>query len=216
MKKVLLISSLAVCCAVYTASAQNDPKAKSVLEAVTKKVNSLKSLKANFSINLTGKGGKVNDVKKGTIVLKGQKYHVTLGGQEIICDNKTTWTYTKDTKEVQINNFNPSEQTMSPAKLLTNFYDKEYKYSYKGEKKDKAKTYDLIELLPIDATKKYTKIELMVDKSNSMIAGGNITEKNGNNIQYTVSNITPNPNVSDAEFTWDPKSHPGVETVDLR
>ena len=122
--------------------AQNDPKAKTVLEGVTKKVNSLKSLKASFTINLTGgsaKGGKVNDTKKGTIVLKGQKYHVTLSGQEIISDNKTIWTYNKDAKEVQISNFNPDEQTMSPAKLLTNFYDKEYKYTYKCEKKEKGK-----------------------------------------------------------------------------
>lgn len=216
MNKIIFVCALASISIIQPAMAQNDPKAKAVLEGVTKKVNSLKSLKANFSINLTGKGGKVNDTKKGTITLKGQKYHVTLGGQEIFCDNKTVWTYTKDAKEVQVNNYNPSEQTMSPAKLLTNFYDKEYKYSYAGEKKDKGKTYDMIELMPIDNSKKYSKIELMVDKSTTMIAGGNILEKNGNKIQYSVTNIVANPAVSEAEFIWDPKTHAGVETVDLR
>ena|ERR1035437_4354434 len=217
MRKILSICTLAFCCAIKPAIAQNDPKAKTVLEAVTKKVNSLKSLKANFVINLTGgKGGKVNDTKKGTIILKGQKYHVTLSGQEIICDNKTIWTYNKDAKEVQITKFNPDEQTMSPAKLLTNFYDKEYKYSYKGEKKENGKNYDLVELLPIDNTKKFSKIELRIDKSTSMIAGGNILEKNGNKVQYTVSNVVTNSNVPDSDFSWDPKSHPGIEVVDLR
>ncbi len=215
MKKVLLLSMLSLGIVSQPAFAQNDPKAKTILDAVTKKVNGLKSLKANFTINLTGKG-KVNDVKKGTIVLKGQKYHISLSGQEIICDTKTNWTYTKDTKEVQVSTYNASEQTMSPAKLLTNFYDKEYKYSYKGETKEKGKTYDLIELQPTDNGKKYSKIELLIDKSTSLIAGGNIFEKNGNKVTYTVSNVVTNANVTDAEFTWDAKAHPGVEVVDLR
>jgi outer membrane lipoprotein carrier protein len=217
MKKIILMSVLAFCFAGKSATAQNDPKAKTILESVTKKVNSLKTLKAGFTINLTGsKGSRVNETKKGTITLKGQKYHVTLTGQEIISDAKTVWTYTKDTKEVQVSNYNPSEQTMSPAKLLTNFYDKEYKYSYKGEKKEKGKTYDLIELLPIDNSKKYAKIELMIDRSTSMISGGNILEKNGNKVAYTVNNVTTNTNVPDSYFTWNPKEHPGIEVVDLR
>ncbi|MCW3120587.1 MAG: outer rane lipoprotein carrier protein LolA [Flavipsychrobacter sp.] len=216
MRKALLIGALVIGVAATPASAQNDPKAKAILESVTKKVNGLKSLKANFSISLTGKGGKVNETKKGSITLKGQKYHVLISGQEIISDNKTVWTYNKEAKEVQISNFNASEQTMSPAKLLTNFYDKEYKYSYKGEKKTGAKTYDLIDLQPLDKSKKYTSIELMIDKATSMIAGGNITEKNGNKVQYTVSNVVTNSNVPDTEFTWNAKSHAGVEAVDLR
>ena len=217
MKKIIAVSIIALSCAMQPAMAQNDPKAKSVLDAVSKKVTSLKSLKANFSLNLTGgKGGKVNESKKGTITLKGQKYHIVLNGQEIICDTKTIWTYSKENKEVQVSTFNPSEQSMSPAKLLTNFYDKEYKYSYKGERKEQGKNCDIIELTPVNSTKQVTKIELMVDRSSSMIAGGNIWQKNGNKMQYTVSNFTPNTNVPDSYFSWDPKEHPGVETVDLR
>ena len=45
--------------------AQNDAKAKTVLDAVSKKVNTLKSLKANFTFSLTGgKGGNVTDSKE--------------------------------------------------------------------------------------------------------------------------------------------------------
>lgn len=217
MRKIIPVFILALSCFGITAHAQNDPKAKAVLDGVSKKVKSLKSLKANFALNLTGgKGGKVNESKKGTVTLKGEKYHVEINGQEIICDSKTIWTYSKETKEVQVNNFNPNEQNMSPAKLLTNFYDKEYKYTYKGERKEHGKNCDIIELTPTDATKQVTKIELMVDKASSMIAGGNIWQKNGNKMQYTVTNFTPNANVADAFFTWDAKAHPGIETVDLR
>jgi len=217
MRKIVSLCAFALCCATLQASAQNDAKAKAVLEAVSKKVNSLKSLKANFALNLTGgKGGKVTDSKKGNISLKGQKYHVFLSGQEIICDTKTIWTYNKEAKEVQISTYNPAEQTISPAKLFTNFYDKEYKYTYKGERKEAGKNCDVIEMVPIDKSKQFTKIELLVDKASSVIAGGNIWEKNGNKYQYTVSNFTPNANIPDTYFTWNPKEHAGVEVVDLR
>jgi outer membrane lipoprotein carrier protein len=217
MKKIIPVLALALCGMGPIANAQNDAKAKAVLEAVSKKVKSLKSLKANFALNLTGgKGGKVTDSKKGTISLKGEKYHVLLSGQEIICDNKTVWTYTKEAKEVQISNYNPSEQTISPAKLFTNFYDKEYKYSYKGERKEQGKNCDVVELVPNDKSKQFSKIELMVDKASSMIVGGNIWEKNGNKYQYSVSNVVANSNIPDNYFSWDPKTHPGVESVDLR
>ncbi|MES2704508.1 MAG: outer membrane lipoprotein carrier protein LolA [Bacteroidota bacterium] len=217
MRKLLSLCALAVCFAIQPATAQNDPKAKAVLDGVSKKVSSLKAMKANFALKLSGgKGGKVTDSKSGTITLKGQKYRIALAGQEIICDAKTIWTYNKEAKEVQVNSFNPSEQGMSPAKLLTNFYDKEYRYSYKGERKEAGKQCDIIELTPLDKSKKVAKVELAIDKAASMIVAGKYWEKNGNNYQWTVSNFTPNPNVPDTYFTWNTAEHKGVEVVDLR
>ncbi len=217
MRKVISVFVLALCCAAMPALAQNDAKAKTILEGVTKKINSFKSLKANFSISLTGgKGGKVTDTKKGSITTKGQKYRVLISGQEIICDAKTIWTYNKEAKEVQVTNYNPQEQAMSPAKLFTNFYDKEYKYSYKGEAKEQNKNCEHIELIPNDKSKQLSKIDLMIEKSSSTIIGGNYSEKNGNQYKISISNYTPNANVPDTYFTWDPKEHPGIEVVDLR
>lgn len=217
MKKILSLGLLLIMiCAVQPLFAQTDTKAKAVLDAVSKKVNGLKSLKANFALHLTGANGKVSDSKKGTFSMKGQKYHVVLGGQEIICDNKTVWTYTKDANEVQVNNYNPNEQTISPAKLFTNFYDKEYKYRYVGERKVNGKNCDVIEMTPTNTAKQFKKIELAVDKASSTIVGGNLWEKNGNQYQYEISGFTPNATIADTYFTFNAKQYPGVEVVDLR
>ena len=215
MKKLLATAILAMCVMVQPVLAQTDAKAKSVLDAATKKVNSLKSLKANFSLSLAGANSSVKDTKKGTFYMKGPKYFVTLDGQEIICDNKTVWTFNKEVNEVMVNNYNPNEQTLSPAKLFTNFYDKEYKYKYAGTRKINGKNCDIVELTPTGSNKQFSKIELAVDKSNTIV-GGNVWEKNGNQYKYEISNFTPNVSVSDAMFTFDAKKHPGVEVVDLR
>ncbi len=218
MKLLISLSVLLSFCIVTPSFAQNDPKAKAVLDAVSKKVSTLKSLKANFALKLTGgKGGNVTDSRKGSLTLKGQKYRVVIGQQEIICDNATVWTYNKEAKEVQVAKYNSAEQTMSPAKLFTpSFFDKEYSYTYKGERKEEGKNCDIIELTPHDKSKQLAKIELMVDKGTSMIAGGNYWEKNGNKYAVTISNVTQNADIPDAQFTWNAKEHPGVEVVDLR
>jgi outer membrane lipoprotein carrier protein len=217
MNRLLTICILSLCCAVQPVMAQNDPKAKTVLDAVTKKISGSKGIKASLVVRLTDVKGKVTDTKKGTVSLKGQKYHVALGGQEIICDTKTVWNYNKEAKEVQVSNYNPDEQTLSPAKLFTlNFYDKEYKYKYTGTKKLSNKDCDVIELVPVSTTKQFTKVELLIDKKTSTIAGGNIWQKNGSKVQCEINNFTPNSNIPDTYFTYDAKAHPGVEVVDLR
>ena len=173
MKKLLGLSLVAVMALVQPAAAQTDAKAKSILEAVSKKVNGLKSLKANFALHLNGGGGKVKETKKGTFFMKGPKYRVELAGQQIICDNKTVWTYMKETNEVQVSNYNPNEQTISPAKLFTNFYDKEYNYKYAGTRTVAGKSCNIIEMTPTNKSKQFSKVELAIDKSNTIV-GGNI------------------------------------------
>jgi outer membrane lipoprotein carrier protein len=196
--------------------AQGDPKAKAILDNVSKKVKALKSLKANFTITITGAKNAKPQTKKGNVYMKGDKYFVSLSGQEIYCDTKTIWTFMKESNEVQISSFDPNENSFTPSKLFTNFYDKEYTYKYVGEQTVGGKKVDVINLTPTNKSKQYSKVELMIDKAQSVVAGGKMYEKNGNVYQYTVSGYTPNPALTDNMFTFDTKKHPKVEVVDLR
>lgn len=214
MKKVLL--SALILLTTLNLLAQGDPKAKSVLDNVSKKVKSLKSLKANFSITITGGKNAKPQTKSGNVFMKGDKYYVSLSGQEIYCDTKTIWTYMKESNEVQISSFDPNENSFTPSKLFTNFYDKEYSYKYAGEQKMGGKTVDVIHLTPTNKSKQYTKVELMIDKAQSVVAGGKMYEKNGNVYQYTVTGYTPNPTLADNMFIFNQKKYPKVEVIDLR
>jgi outer membrane lipoprotein-sorting protein len=196
--------------------AQGDPKAKAILDNVSKKAKALKSLKANFTITITGAKNAKPQTKKGNVYMKGDKYYVSLSGQEIYCDTKTIWTFMKESNEVQISSFDPNENSFTPSKLFTNFYDKEYIYKYEGEQTVGGKKVDVINLTPTNKSKQYSKVELMIDKAQSVVAGGKMYEKNGNVYQYSVSGYTPNPALTDNMFTFDTKKHPKVEVVDLR
>jgi outer membrane lipoprotein-sorting protein len=214
MKKILL--ALVWMTLSVNLMAQGDPKAKAILDNVSKKVKALKSLKANFTITITGAKNAKPQTKKGNVYMKGEKYYVSLSGQEIYCDTKTIWTFMKESNEVQISSFDPNENSFTPSKLFTNFYDKEYTYKYVGEQTVSGKKVDVINLTPTNKSKQYSKVELMIDKAQSVVAGGKMYEKNGNVYQYTVSGYTPNPALTDNMFTFDTKKHPKVEVVDLR
>ncbi len=214
MKSTLLTLSLLVL--MIHSNAQGDAKAKTILDAVSAKVKTLKTLKANFSITISAAKGAKPQSKKGTVSMKGNKYYVSLSGQEIYCDTKTIWTYMKESNEVQISSFDPNENSFTPTKLFTNFYDKEYSYKYAGEQTIAGKKVDVITLTPTSKAKQYSKVELIIDKASSVVAGGKMYEKNGNVYSYTVSGYTPNPVLADNLFVFDAKKYPKVEVVDLR
>lgn len=222
MKKIVLMGMLAGFAAMTGTAqtkgnlGQNDPKAKVVLDGVSKKFSTLKSVVANFSLKLEGADGKAIDNKKGTVYMKGQKYKVVLDGQELISDNKTSWTYQKDANEVTINNVDQSGGAITPAKLFTNFYDKDYLYRLDDETTEKGKTLQNVELTPLDKSKDVFKVIVSIDKKTQTIAKMKVFQKNGNRITYEITNFTPNGAVNDGMFTFDKSKYPGVEQVDLR
>jgi outer membrane lipoprotein-sorting protein len=148
--------------------------------------------------------------------MKGTKYRVSFSGQEIFCDGKTVWNYDKAANEVTISNLDASGSTVSPQKLFTNFYDKDFTYYLKGEKKQAGKTLQEIEMTPTDKTKPFSKVNVMVDKTAKTIYSTKVTEKSGSKYSYTVTTLKSNITIADSQFVFDKTKYPGVEEVDLR
>jgi outer membrane lipoprotein carrier protein len=211
MKQIAIIITI-ILSSLYT-NAQIDAKAKAILDGVSANLKTLKSMKANFTLGIS----KTKEKKMGIINMKGTKYFVNMaaGAQEIYCDAKTIITYQKASNEATINDIDPTENTLSPTKLFTNFYDKEFVSKYLGDKKIGSALMSIIQLTPTKA-KQFTKVELIIDVAKKMIVSGKVYEKNGNIMSYDISNYVPNATLTDLAFVWDAKKHPKVTVVDLR
>ncbi len=214
MKKFLSLLLIAATFVSFQTHAQ-DAKAKAVLDKLSAKVKGMTSLKANFVFTMNDAAGKSKGSKSGAFSMKGNKFRVTMPTQQIICDGKTVWTYLVSDKEVQVANYDPNAQSISPSKLFSGSYAKEYKCVYGGEKTVAGKKVDVIEMTP-NSVKNFKKVVLYVDKTTSMINGGVMYDKSNASYGYTISGITPNAKVADTDFTFDAKKNPGVEVVDLR
>jgi outer membrane lipoprotein-sorting protein len=194
----------------------SDPDAKAILDKVSAKFKTYKTVTADFTLSITNATGKVEGIKKGVVYMKGSKYRVNISGQEIYSDGDNIWTYDKSANEVQLTKFDPSSNTITPQKMFTNFYDKDFLYKLNGDKKEGKKAVEEIELTPVDKTKTFFKVLINVDKATNNILSSKVFEKNGDRYIYTVNSMKTNTDLSDGLFTFDSKKHPNVEVVDLR
>ena len=197
-------------------SQSNDPAAKKVLDGVSKKFKSYNAVQSNFTLQIEDGNGKVQGTKKGTVYMKGQKYRVNITGQEIYSDGKNVWTYDEGANEVTITQLDASGSGISPQKLFTSFYDKDFLYKLNGEKKIGGKTMQEIEMTPVDKTKAFHKVYLLVDKKSQSIYSTRVLEKNGNKYSYTVNSLNGKAAISDDMFTFNKAKYPNVEEIDLR
>ena len=195
---------------------QSDPEAKRILDAVSNKFKSFKSVLANFIYRVENSSGKALSNKAGKVYMKGTKYRVSFGGQDIFCDGVNVYSYDKSAKEVTVTKLDASGSTITPQKLFTNFYDKDFLYKLNGEKKVKGKTFQEIEMTPNDKNKPFHKVYVLVDKAGKTIYSTSVMEKTGNKCVYTVSSMKPNAAVADSQFVFDKSKYPGVEVIDLR
>jgi outer membrane lipoprotein carrier protein len=216
MNKIFIIAVLSVLSfnSTYAQAAKgmgsNDPKAKVILDAVSAKLKTYKTVSSNFSIKIENAAGKAIGTKAGSFFFKGKKYRLKATGQEIFSDGVNSWTYDKAAKEVTINKVDANSTAITPQKLFTNFYDKDFLYKLNGTKG----TLSEVELTPLDKTKAIFKILLSI-QDNSIVSA-KFLEKSGNKYTLSISNVKPNTPISDDTFTFDASKYPGVEVVDLR
>jgi len=195
---------------------KNDTDAKKILDGVSAKFRSFKTVTAKFNLKIENSAGKVQGSKSGVVNLKGTKYRINVTGQEIYSDGITSWTYDKSSNEVQINKVERSATTITPQKMFTNFYDKDFLYKTNPEVKAGGKTLQEIELTPIDKSKPFFKVLVLIDKASQTIKQTKVFEKNGNRYTYSIVSMITNGALPDALFVFDTKKYPKVEVVDLR
>jgi outer membrane lipoprotein carrier protein len=221
MKKIitsvtLLLAGIITIYAQPKGMGNNDPEAKKILDAVSAKFKSFKGVEAKFSLNIENAAGKSLGTKKGIVYMKGNKYRVSITGQEIFCDGSNISTYDRSANEVTITKVDPSANSLTPQKIFTNFYDKDFLYKLNQEKTVGGKKVQEIELTPIDKSKPFFKVLVYVDKASQIISSTKVFEKTGNKFTYSVTAMNTTAPVNDTQFVFDAKKYPGAEVVDLR
>lgn len=215
MKKILVLTaSLLIVSSLVMA--QKDKKATAILDEMSKKYQTMKSFSASFTYGVEGTNAKLTESYKGDVTVKGAKFRLKMLGQEVFTNGKELYSYTKETNECQVSEFNPAEMdALSPTKIYT-IYKKGYKYVFVEEVKEGSQLYEVIELSPEDKGSKVAKVQIKVDKKDKSVKSWKVWDKNGKRTVFRVDKFMPNAPADDKIFTFDKKKYPGVEVVDLR
>lgn len=211
-RSVLAVVLLAL---VNIAFAQYDPKALEILEAMSKKYKAIPSFEANFTSSMTNETEKVNEEFKGKFIVKGDKFRMTLPGQEVINNGTTVWTYLPESKEVNIDNYDPNSEDVNPSKIYQ-IYKKGFKYLYLQDKTENGVLCEEVDLVPEKKDAQFFKIKMFIGKKDKSIQSFVMYDKGGSKYKYTITKFNPAAKVDDAAFTFDAKKYPGVEVIDLR
>jgi len=212
MKKIQLIVLILLSFSCF--SQTKDPKATALLDEVSTKTKSFKSIKADFSYTMENKQAKINEEKKGYLLLSGDKYRLTVAGQVVICDGKTIWTYIEESNEVQINNLDNKDEALTPSKLLTS-YNANYKSKIIKDNNQTDPNVETLELIP-NIPKNFTKAIVAIDKTKKQVKTFSLYDKNGNTFTYRISKFQTDLPINPADYSFDKSKFPGVEVIDMR
>lgn len=197
------------------ASAQYDANALEILDAMSAKYKSIPSYEANFSYSLDNQEAGVSEDVTGDIAVKGEKFRLKLGGQEIYNNGTTVWTYLEDANEVNIDNYNPTEGDMTPSKIYS-IYKSGYKYVFVEDATEDGQVYHIIDLVPENKNSQFFKVRMKIDKNNKTLKSWEVFDRNGSKNVYEITAFDPTVNLPTSYFEFDPAQHQGVEVIDLR
>jgi outer membrane lipoprotein-sorting protein len=216
MKNIFLTS--AVLLIAFFAQAQQDAKAKGILDEVSAKTRSFKTISADFSFSMENKAMSINEKNDGSIKLKGQKYFVDLPGAgiKVYSDGKTNWNYMKQGNQVTISTIDEgSSELMDPSSLFS-IYEKGFTSKFIAEKTVGGKVVYQIDLFPDKKEYDVSKISIEINKATMMIQSAQLFGNDGNLYGITVKKMETNKEFTDSDFAFDAKKFPDVEVIDLR
>ncbi len=209
MKKLYAVFVLLAAFIGTVAKAQNDPKAKAVLDNVSAKIKTFKGITANFSYVTKDKKNIQRGSVQGVINIKGQKYFIKQGTTEIYSDGTKTWNYNGETNEVTEADVDEDNKTLTPQNLLSDFYDKDFTYKLVST----AGQFNEIEMEPTDKRKNFKQVTVYVDKAKGLITKAKVVDKSDNIIEFALTKLNTSAVIPDAKFVFDKTKHPGVEVV---
>lgn len=200
MKK--MIAALAVLFSI-TLSAQNDAKAKALLDEVYTKVNGYENIYVDFKYVLENTKENIKQETKGNVTLQKNKYLFNYLGATKMFDGKKTYTVVPENEEVIIETSNGDDEgTITPSKMLT-FYKQGYKYKWDIAQNVKGRQIQYVELIPISSNSEYQTNFIGNCGQTKHIYNLIETGKNGTKTNLTVNSFKTNQPLSKSLFTFD-------------
>jgi outer membrane lipoprotein carrier protein len=196
---------------------QEDPKAKAILDDVSKTTKAYKTITASVVRSSFNKDKKLTEKQDWKVQVKGQKFKLEIPGNTIVCDGKTIWNHNKDAGEVTIKNFDPNNEDQNPSKIFT-LYETGYKYKYDKEEKVGTVICHVIDLYPSvkPEKKKFHTMKLYVDKVKKQVVQMKSLLKEGGVDLFEVKSFKLNAEINDNLFTFDTKGFKPDQITDER
>jgi len=185
-------------------------------ELITKMISLMdkNALQANFTLALQEDMIDDPDIYRGKVLMKGNKFHLTMGENEVYYDGTTQWVYSEENNELTISN--PTSDDLAgtnPLLILKQFkrtctlqfYDKErYKEGY------------VIVFYPKEEHSEIRKLIVTLRKDTTLPVKLVLEASRGNVTTLVLTNLQHNLTIDEKTFSVSSQQYPNSIINDLR
>jgi len=151
----------------------------------------------------------------GKVLVKGNKYRLTLGEQLIIHDGETVWIYLPEANEVQISNYDPEQEPLNPAQLLHIYQQGFLPIALRAQTINNHHC-DVVDLIAADQESWIAKISLAVERKTKHLKRLAALDSNQTWHTFSITKFEPDVELDDTCFVFNPACYDAIEIIDLR
>ena len=202
-----------------------DTKAKSIVDSMCAQAKHYSTITAHVMMTSIDPKGDTLWIRNDNLQLKQNK--IALSIHFSLKDSSQDYEYYFNGKEAYLYFLQKNEAVLDTTisykydsisrrpeqsyKIFTGFCNT-YKPSFAGEKVINGRTYVLVNLYPDEPRiRSFNSVKLIIDKETNQLSHCEFLGKNGSKVVYDVLDMTPNLEIDDNAFEFDPLSHPGVK-----
>lgn len=207
---ILLITSVFLIDTLCAQSTQNR------IEKVSSKIKGYKNISVDFVLSATQIDGS-DFSNSGTMILEGDKYHITIGDNTVYSDAIDQYTLNRINKELVIERINNNSSLLSSPSNL--FAISQNDYTLLSEKQESLQGKELTKstLLSknMNRSNDAQKVEIFSDNQYNIVEI-RVYEKSGLAVRLSIQSIKPNVSISEHLFKTDKSALQGIEIIDFR
>ena len=196
-----------------TVYAQQDPEAKKILDKLSEKTKSHKTISAEFKVTFQNIKDNIQNTSEGSIIIKSDKYVLKFMGNESYFNGVSLWSYLPDVNEVNISEPEPDDEDIfnNPRQLFT-IYESNYKYQLINLENE----FAIVDLYPTNLNEDFSRIRLQINTEKYFLSSATIFGKDGSHYTIEIKNYETNKDFDDSFFEFTPDNYPDIEIIDLR
>lgn len=192
----------------FNLNAQNNEAAKKLLDQVSEKIASFKTMKFDFDYVLENRQENIKQESTGSVSVSGDLYKLHFLGSEQLFDGEKTYTIIPENKEITIENIEETDDTgINPSKLLY-FYKEGYAFKWDIKQNIVGRNIQFIKLIPMEENKDLNYLLLGIDTFKKTIYRLIEIGVNETRTTLTISNFESNVKLNANFFKFDPSLYP--------
>jgi outer membrane lipoprotein-sorting protein len=183
--------------------AQTTEAAKKLLDQVSAKIASFKTMQFDFVYVLENRQENIKQETEGSVTVSGDRYKLNFLGAEQLFDGQKTYTIVPENEEITISTVEEEDDFgINPSKLLY-FYKEGYAFQWDIKQNVMGRNIQFIKLIPIEENKEVKYLLLGIDTRLKTIYRLIEIGANETRTTLTISNFTPNIKLAANYFTFD-------------